>query len=246
MSLRDESFRTMLGREPSSTEWEDIGRLHRATGMNKDEAFWGVIAYLYARTKPDVEAREQLRIVLESLKDFSARLDQMTHSDRLITSITTAIRATLTELSGPGAEGRALSAAIETALKTMGAVPRPSLKDWFGAHLAPVLYSTAALFASGLLAVGLAYAVGRAAGAHTTHVADQAALARLKDRAGSIEKWALSPGGRRVYAWGVLNRLSLGRILACAYPGWTRQQHDGYVICYPNGSGHGFYLPHQS
>ena len=243
MSLRDESFRTMLGREPSSTEWEDISRLQRATGMNKDEAFWGVIAYLYARTKPEVESREQLRIVLESLKDFGTRLDQTTHSDRLITSITTAIRATLTELSGPGAEGHSFSAAIETALKTVGAVPRPSLKDWFGAHRAPVLYSTAALCASGLLAVGLAYAVGRTTGAQTTHAADQAALVRLETHAKALQAWALSPEGRRVYTWGALNRLSLGRLLACAYPGWTQRRHEGYVICYPNGSGHGFYLP---
>ena len=233
----------MLGREPSSTEWEDIARLQRATGMNKDEAFWGVIAYLYARTKPEVESREQLRLVLDSLKDFGARLDPMTHNEQLVTAITTALRTMLAEFSGRKTDAGVCSAAIATALKNLGALPRASLKDWFGAHLAPVLYCAAALFASGLLAVGLAYAVGRAAGTQTARAADQAALVRLKTHAKALQAWALSPEGRRVYAWGTLNRLSLGRILACDYPGWTRQRHKGYLICYPNGSGHGFYLP---
>ncbi len=234
----------MLGREPGSTEREDIDRLQRATGMNKDEAFWGVIAYLYARTKPDVEAREQLRLVVESLKAFGAQLDEALRPDRLITAIATAVRTTLTELSGPGTEGSAFAAAIGTALSNPGVAQRPALQEGFGAHRTAVRYGALALCASGLLAVGLAYWLGRTAGVQATRVADRAALAHLQDRAGTLEAWALSPEGRRLYAWGALNRLSLGRILSCGYPSWTKRRHEGYVICYPNGSGQGFYVPH--
>lgn len=243
MSLRDESFRAMLGREPSGTEWTDIERLHRATGMNKDEAFWGVIAYLYARTRPDIEAREQLRLVIESLKDFGGRLDHGMRIDRLVAPITTALQSVLAEGPGLRVDARALSATIETALRNAGPPPRSSLRDWFGEHLAAALYTVAGLFTSGLLAVGLAYWTGTLAGTRATRAADQAALAHLRTHAGPIRAWALSRAGQRVYAWGQLNRQSLGHILSCNYPGWRQRSQDGYVVCYPNGSGHGFYLP---
>lgn len=242
MSLRDDSFRAMLGREPSSTEWQDIEQLQRATGMNKDEAFWGIIAYLYARTRPDIEARAQLQLVIESLKQFGERLDRGLQIDRLVTPVTTALRSALSEV-GAGGDAHHLTATIEAAVRNAAVPPRPPLKDWFGEHLIAVLYTATALFTSGLLAVGVAYRTGTATATQSTRAADQIALTQLIARAGTIRAWAMSRNGQRVYAWGQLNRQSMARILSCGYPGWRRMRSAGYIVCYPNGNGHGFYVP---
>lgn len=74
MSLRDESFRKLLGREPTGTEWADIDALQHATGLNPNDASWGLFAFLVMPVFRDVENREQLQATLASLEHFDRTL----------------------------------------------------------------------------------------------------------------------------------------------------------------------------
>jgi hypothetical protein len=74
MSLRDDSFRKLLGREPSTTEWADIDALQYATGLNPNDASWGLFAFLAMPVFRDAVNREQLQVTLEALERFNRRL----------------------------------------------------------------------------------------------------------------------------------------------------------------------------
>ncbi|MHB8413791.1 MAG: hypothetical protein ACYDB1_00145 [Acidiferrobacteraceae bacterium] len=74
MSLRDDSFRKFLGREPSTTEWADIDALQHATGLNPNDASWGLFAFLVMPVFRDAVNREQIQVTLEALERFDRRL----------------------------------------------------------------------------------------------------------------------------------------------------------------------------
>ncbi|MHB1528015.1 MAG: hypothetical protein ACYCXT_01075 [Acidiferrobacteraceae bacterium] len=74
MSLRDDSFRKFLGREPTRTEWADIDALQHATGLNPNDASWGLFAFLVMPVFRDAQNREQFQVTLEALERFDRRL----------------------------------------------------------------------------------------------------------------------------------------------------------------------------
>ncbi len=220
----------MLGHEPTADERTEIATLREVARLGDDDPFWGVAAFLYARTKSDTENRERLRITQESLETFGRTLE-----------------GAIQTLSHPAAPGSnemptaTLSSTVATAVAAaLGDwAPRSSIRTWFGEHLNAVLCATGALIACQLIGVGAGYWAGQVSARRleSAHQATRVADAR------TIAAWARTPDGHRVFAWARLNGPGLGYLLSCRYPGWTRTREEGYTVCYPNGSGHGYYLP---
>jgi len=235
MSLRDEAFRRLLGREPGADEQTDIAAIRDAVKLGDNDPFWGIVAFLYARTQPDIEGRAQLKITQESLEAFGKTLNGALEC---ITS--------LPAHAGGGVSQDGLASLVEAAVASAledwvprAATARPSIKTWLGEHFNAVLHVAGGLVVAVLISVAAAYWAGQES-ARQVYAVRQATI---EAEAHTLEAWARTPNGRRVYAWGTLNAPSLGKILSCGYPGWTRTRQDGYTVCYPNGSGHGFYLP---
>ncbi len=235
MSLRDEAFRRMLGRKPGTEEHADIAAIRDAARLGDNDPFWGIAAFLYARTKPDIESRERLKITLESLDAFGNTLN-----GALACIKNQPVRAD----GGLSRDG--LSSIVEAAVASALAdwmprarAARPSIRAWLGAHFSAVLYVIGGLAVAVLVSLAVAYWAGQTS-ARRLYAARQAII---DADAHTLEAWARTAEGRRVYAWGTLNAASLGKLLSCGYPGWRRLRKDGYTVCYPNGSGHGFYLP---
>ncbi|MHB1587402.1 MAG: hypothetical protein ACYCRH_03355 [Acidiferrobacteraceae bacterium] len=230
MNRREEAFRRMLGREPTANERIEIAMLREVAQLGDDDPFWGVAAFLYARTNSDTENRERLKLTQESLETFGRMLKDAIHF-----------------LSHPtaraGHEGSAAALSSTVAATVVAALadqtPRSSIRTWFGEHLNVALGATCALIASQLIGVGAGYWAGQVA---TRRLEAARRVTRAAD-ARTITAWARTPDGRRVFAWARLNAPGLKYLLSCRYPGWTRTRADGYTVCYPNGSGHGFYLP---
>lgn len=230
MNRREEAFRRMLGREPTADERTEIATLREVAQLGDDDPFWGVAAFLYARTKSDTENRERLRLTQESLEMFGGKLEGAIHYLKHE-------RAPVGHELPVAALSSTVAATVVAALADR--TSRSSIRTWFGEHLNAALGAIGALIASQLIGIGAGYWAGQVSTRRleAAHQATRAADAR------TIAAWARTPDGHRVFAWARLNAPGLGYLLSCRYPGWTRTRADGYTVCYPNGSGHGFYLP---
>lgn len=230
MNRRDEAFRRMLGRAPTTGEQTEIATLREVAQLSDDDPFWGVAAFLYAQAKSDTENRERLRITQESLEGFGGKLeDAIQYLKHQTTPVGHEISA--------AALSSTIAATVVAALADW--TPRSSIRTWFGEHLNAVLGAAGALIASQLIGVGAGYWAGQV----STRRLEAARQATSVADARTIAAWARTPDGRRVFAWARLNAPGLGSLLSCRYSGWTRMREDDYTVCYPNGSGHGFYLP---
>ena len=236
MSLRDESFRKLLGREPTPTEWADINALQHATGLNPNDASWGLFAFLATCAPSAVENRERLQVTVASLEDYGRRIEDF---DRRL-------KEALVRLPDGGANtdtgafwdelGSTVASSVSRAVADW--TPRSSLRDWLGDQV-----NAARATAGGLvITLLLGMVVACWAGYHTAQQADAARQAMIDAHARTVAAWTKTPEGQHVYAWARLNATGLRALLTCGYPGWRRESQDGYTVCYPNGGGHGYYL----
>ncbi|MHB1529895.1 MAG: hypothetical protein ACYCXT_10780 [Acidiferrobacteraceae bacterium] len=234
MSHRDETFRRMLGHEPGQTEQADIAMLQEAARISDNDPFWGIAAFLYARNPSDVENRERLKVTLASLEGFGRTIEGFGRT------LEEAVARLPDGSAGTAVTRDELASTVETAMGRALAewAPRSSLRDWLGDHVNAVLATAGGLVITVLLAV----VVACWAGYGIAHRDDAARQAVRDANARTVAAWIRTPEGQWVYAWARLNAVSLRPLLSCAYPGWRRISQDGYTVCYPNGSGHGYYL----
>lgn len=229
MSHREVVFRRLLGHEPDATEQADMGIFHEVMQLRDNDPFWGIAAFLYTRVPSDAENRERLKLTQASLETFSQKLEAALarHESRAA--------------DRDSALQDALMVTIEAAITaaTVDPAPRPSIREWFGAHVNAVLATTGVLVLAGVLAVILAYWTGETAVRRIDALRAVAQAAQAHTRAA----WIQTRDGREVYAWARLNATGLHALLTCSYPGWRRARQEGYVVCYPEG-GYGYYLAH--
>ncbi|MHB8549446.1 MAG: hypothetical protein ACYDB8_00535 [Acidiferrobacterales bacterium] len=226
MSQREEAFRRMLGREPSATERTDMALLREVVRLGDNDPFWGIAAFLYARNPSDTESRERLRLTRAALDAFGRTLEGLV--ERLPEQVPAGV---------PDTMASTVATAVGVALANWA--PRSSLRTALAEHVHTVLLALAGLIFTVVLAVSAAYW----AGIVSVRRVDATQQAALNANAHTLAAWTRTRDGRRVYAWARLNALGLRALLTCSYSGWQRIARNGYALCYPNGSGHGYYLP---
>jgi hypothetical protein len=235
MSRRDEVWRAFLGRDPNPAEEADRRLLAEHLVLGENDPFWGVVAFMYARLPGMSAEHERLRITRELVDKVSGRLDDL--PDLLQSSVHSAVADGLPGIAKLDVK---LGTSIEQARAAPPVSPMacPTVRDWVMGCFKSVLSAISTLAIIGVLLV-VAYGVG--AWEVERDVAVQQAMAAVE--APGIESWARTREGHEVYAWARLNDSGPNPVLRCDFGASTKIIHrDGMTICYPSGSGKGYYL----
>ncbi|MGO9444771.1 MAG: hypothetical protein ACLPXB_08350 [Thiobacillaceae bacterium] len=235
MSRRDDVWRAFLGRDPNPAEQTDKLVLAEHLVLGENDPFWGVVAFLYSRLPGMAAEHERLRITKELVDKVSGRLDAL--PDMLQSSVHAAVADGLPGIRELNVR---LGKSIEQGLAAVPVSPMacPTVKDWVMGCFKSVLSAISTLAIIGVLLV-VAYGVGTWE-AERAYAVQQAMTAV---EAPSIESWARTREGHEVYVWARLNDAGLKPVLQCNYGESSKIIHrDGMTICYPSGSGKGYYL----
>ncbi|MGO9446784.1 MAG: hypothetical protein ACLPXB_18705 [Thiobacillaceae bacterium] len=235
MSRRDDVWRAFLGRDPNPAEETDKLVLAERLVLGENDPFWGVIAFIYARLPGMAAEQERLRLTKELVDTVSGRLDALPQV------IHTAVHEVLDNGSlGIQNLDVKLGEILKQKLTATGFGERASLtlKERLRGYCYSVLYAVASFALIGGLVSG-AYGLGH----HRAENAFESQQARAVIEAPRIEAWARTWEGHEVYAWAHLNRAGMDPILQCHFGNASRIIHqNGLAICYPSGSGRGYYV----
>ena len=113
--------------------------------------------------------------------------------------------------------------------------PHQQFKGWLGEHSRTAGFAGIAMV---LLVIGAFWL-----GTHrSSQIYDTPTLAETN----ALESWENTKIGRKVHAWSQLNGAGLDIVLQCDFGKSAKVIHsNGLTICYPSGSGNGYYLPVQ-
>ncbi len=215
MSRRDDIWRAFLGdRDPTADEAHDIMLLADRLSLGDSDPFWGIVAFMYTRLSGMATAHEELTRTLADR--FASKIDRLS---ALPDSTLTSVRAALAEWR-PKFEPPA----------------RQSFREWLREHSRTMLYFSG--FAGSAIVLLIMAAFWRGA-----HMYDPVHDTQVVAQAHPTEGWENTKIGRKVYAWVQLNGAGLDTVLQCDFGKSAKVIHsNGLTICYPSGSGNGYYL----
>jgi hypothetical protein len=216
VSRRDEIWRSFLGdRDPTADEAHDIMLLAERLSLGDSDPFWGIVAFMYTRLAGMAAAHEQLSRTLADR--IASKIDRLS---ALPDSTLTSVRAALAEWRPKFEPPTQLS-----------------FRAWLREHSRSVLYFSGLTGGAVVLLLMAAFWLG----AHqSAYFHDTPMVAQTHP----TENWENTKIGRKVHAWAQLNGAGLDTVLQCNFGKSAKVIHsNGLTICYPSGSGNGYYLP---
>ena len=215
VSRRDEIWRAFLGdRDPTPDEAHDIMLLAERLSLGDNDPFWGIVAFMYTRLSSIAAAHEQLSRTLADR--IASKMDCLSAlPDNTLTSVRTAL--------------------AEWKPKFEPSV-HPGFRTWLRGNPRTAVYFSG--FAGGaVLLLMAAFWLG-------AHQSDPTHDAPMVAQTHPTECWESTKIGRKVHAWTQLNGAGLDTVLQCNFGKSAKIIHsNGLTICYPSGSGNGYYLP---
>lgn len=218
MSRRDEIWRAFLGdREPTADEVHDIMLLAERLSLGDSDPFWGIVAFMYTRLSGIAAAHEQL--TRELADRITTKIDRLSAlPDSTLTSVRTALAEWQPKFEPP---------------------VHPGFRAWLRGHPRNVLYFSALTGGAVALLLMAAYWL-------SAHQADTVHNPQVVAQDHPTEGWENTKIGRKVHAWAQINGAGLDTVLQCDFGKSAKVIHsNGLTICYPSGSGNGYYLPSQ-
>lgn len=215
MSRRDDIWRAFLGdRDPTADEAHDIMLLAERLSLGDSDPFWGIVAFIYTRLSGMAAAHEELsRTLADSIASKVDRLSAL--PDSTLTSVRAALAEWQPKFTQP---------------------PHQQFKGRIREHSRTVLYLSGFTGSAVVLLVMAAFWLG-------AHQSAPIHDAPMVTHALPSEGWENTKIGRKVYAWARLNGAGLATVLQCDFGKSAKVIHsNGLTICYPAGSGNGYYL----